>query len=173
VPTSGQSGLNHPTDRARLSRTVSSSDDPRDRGVYFAYGSNMSSTRILERLPNARAMGAASWPGMRLTCNQLSIDGSGKANLVADEGHRAWGVLYEIEERDWVVLDKFEARYVRRRCSVNLDGGAIRAAQVYLGNGPFCEIPPFDWYRDHLLEGAREFELPRSIIELILSFDTI
>jgi gamma-glutamylcyclotransferase len=133
----------------------------------------MSSARFWQRVPNARALGRATWPGMRLTCNQVSVDGSGKANLVTDDGNRAWGVLYEIHERDWRILDGFEPGYTRQSCTVQIEDGAILSAQAYLGNGPFRETPTFDWYRDHLLEGAREFQLPRSIIELILSFETI
>jgi gamma-glutamylcyclotransferase len=143
-----------------------------DCTYYFAYGSNMSSVRIRERVPNARAIGPASWPGMRLTCNQVARDGSGKANLVVDPALTAWGVIYELQSSDWSILDRFEPGYRRRLCSIRGGDGTPITAQVYLGMGPFGAGLPCDWYRDHLLLGAREFGLPGPIIELILSFDT-
>ena len=132
----------------------------------------MSSARICERIPNARTIGRAYWSGMRLTCNKVAADGSGKANLISDERHTAWGVLYELDEPDWIALDGFEPGYTRQRCSVIHMDDQIIPAQVYLADAPYCVTPPHDWYRDHLLNGAREFGLPASVMEMVLKFGT-
>ena len=81
--------------------------------LYFAYGSNMSSARLRDRIPDAQSIGRAHWPGMRLAFNKVGVDGSGKANLVADPGSVAWGVLFKIPGDAWAILDAFEVTAYR------------------------------------------------------------
>jgi predicted AAA+ superfamily ATPase len=49
---------------------------------YFAYGSNMLSTRLIARAPSARAAGLGSVAGMSLQFHKTSTDGSGKCDMV-------------------------------------------------------------------------------------------
>jgi gamma-glutamylcyclotransferase len=141
-------------------------------GHYFAYGSNMSTQRLLARVPSASALGRAHFSGYRVVCNKPSLDGSGKANLVEAAETTVWGVVYRISSEDWKTLDDFEPRYTRHICQARLDNGEHVAAGVYvwLGDAPATET--FDWYRDHLLRGAREHGLPREAIEHIDSLAT-
>ena len=138
--------------------------------LYFAYGSNMSSRRLRARVPGARARGRGWLEDKRLVCNKPSKDGSGKANLVDAAGAVVWGVLYEIEEPDWPSLDRYEPDYSRVGCEVNIAADRRALAQVYIWIGRGPDIPLLDWYREHLLEGAREHGLPpdhiRSLEEL-------
>jgi gamma-glutamylcyclotransferase len=155
---------------------------------YFAYGSNMSSRRLQERVPTALPYGVALARDKRLVCNRRSRDGSGKANLSIAPGAAAWGVLYRLEARDWNVLDRFEPGYSRLSCEVfvaaesaspfgehafdevtHIDSNPhVRVpAQIYLWQGDGPEIQPFDWYRKHLLDGAREHGLPDEHIRVI------
>jgi len=78
-----------------------------------------------------------------------------------------WGVLYEIGDDDWLILDRYESDYSRFACQVYLKANQRVPAEVYLWTGQGPEIPPLDWYRDHMLEGAREHELPPDHIRLI------
>ena len=126
--------------------------------IYFAYGSNMSSARLRERVPQARALGAAQIEGWRFAWNKLGRDGSGKANLVAEARAVVWGVLYEIRPDDWSILDRFEPGYTRMRHT--LRGGGVRGAQLYVCEALGPDLALQHWYRDHLLEGAREHALP-------------
>ena len=134
---------------------------------YFAYGSNMSSRRLRERITGARAREIAWLTDKRLACNKPGRDGTGKANLQEAHGARAWGVLYRIDDSDWPTLDRFEPDYRRVQCEAQLVTGARRIAQVYLWLGNGADIQPHDWYIDHLLEGAREHCLPDEHIRLI------
>ena len=52
---------------------------------YFAYGSNMSSRRLRERMPGARAESRAILPCHRLAWHKIGKDGSGKCDIVADQ----------------------------------------------------------------------------------------
>jgi gamma-glutamylcyclotransferase len=47
---------------------------------YFAYGSNMSLSRLRERVPSAEAVGCFSLNGHDLRFHKLSKDGSGKCD---------------------------------------------------------------------------------------------
>ena len=76
--------------------------------LYFAYGSNMSATRLAERLGEARPLGRAQLAHFELAWNKPGADGSGKANVCARVGTSTWGVLFALEEREWPLLDRFE-----------------------------------------------------------------
>ncbi len=68
---------------------------------YFAYGSNMNPDRIRERIPQARAVGAAEIRGWRL-----------RERLYADieraKGGRVYGVLYVVTQSELYRLDAYE-----------------------------------------------------------------
>jgi hypothetical protein len=133
-------------------------------GIYFAYGSNMSSLRLRERLPTARSLGAARLPGWRLAPNKPGKDGSGKANLVADPGAAVWGVLYELIAADWPTLDRFEPGYTRLPQPIEDGRSRLQRAQVYVFTQHGPDLAMHHWYREHLLQGAREHALPTDYI---------
>ena len=139
--------------------------------LYFAYGSNMSTARLHARIARAEPVGAARVEGYRTFCNKRGKDGSGKANLVATPTAEAWGVLCRLTPADWEILDRFEWGYQRKTRQVLAREGEAHRAQLYLALQPEKrEIPPFDWYRELCLEGAREHALPESTIDQIASW---
>ena len=81
--------------------------------LYFAYGSNLRSTRMLDRVPSATSLGAARLAGHGFRMNKRGRDGSAKANLIVSASEHVWGVIYRIEPVDWPVLDRFEGGYER------------------------------------------------------------
>ena len=136
--------------------------------LYFAYGSNMSSSRLRVRVPSARPVGAARLHDWRFACNKLGADGSGKANVVPSPGALVWGVAFEVEPVAFAVLDRFEPGY--RRIGVSLLHVAASrelTAQVYVADPHGAELPPTPEYREHLLTGAREFALPGDVHEAL------
>jgi hypothetical protein len=139
--------------------------------LYFAYGSNMSSRRLRARVPAARALGAARLPGMRRVVNKRGQDGSGKVNVIEDPASHVWGVVFEIARADWPELDRHEWGYARRAAEV-LAAAERLAVQLYVAESPLVAdgLAPFDWYREFLLEGAREHALPD---EVIASFEAL
>ncbi len=132
--------------------------------LYFAYGSNMSSRRLRARVPAARSLGSARLADRRLAFNKPGRDGSGRANIVREPGVAVWGVLYEIEVSDWSVLDGFEIGYERVKCDVTSARAEQLSAQVYQWTADTPEITPREWYREYLLEGAREHALPADYV---------
>jgi hypothetical protein len=53
---------------------------PPEPVVYFAYGSNMSTARLRERMPSCKPLGTATLPGHALRFHKRSTDKSGKCN---------------------------------------------------------------------------------------------
>lgn len=135
--------------------------------LYFAYGSNMSSARLLARVEGARALGAATLPHHSLVFDKPGQDGTAKANLRPLEGAAAHGVLWEIESRALVVLDGFEPGYRRVRLAVDAPRAVRHEAWTYLHPGTDAPIRPSVEYLGHLVAGAREHGLPRELHALL------
>ena len=130
----------------------------------------MSTDRLRARIPGAEPAGAARIEGFELVCNKRGKDGSGKANLV-EASASAWGVLFRVTHADWTALDRFEWGYARHTCRVFDRADTPLDAQLYLALAPEPrDIPPYDWYRAHCLDGAREHDLPGDVIATIESW---
>jgi len=140
--------------------------------IYFAYGSNMSSRRLRQRVPSARVVGRGVLPGYRLAWHQRGRDGSGKCDIAAGGGRDVvHGVVYAFrpEHKPW--LDRAEGlghSYAQRTVRAWLveRGGWLEALTYYaLRTG--AGRTPFAWYRDHVLIGAREHGLPGPYIRML------
>ena len=140
--------------------------------VYFAYGSNMSSARLLARVSGAAALGRAHVSGWSLRFNKRGRDGTGKANLVPAPGALCWGVAWTLPDDAWPRLDRFEPGYERHTFRLQRSAGDEIDAQAYLHACPPAapSIAPSDTYLDHLLNGALEHDLPDDYVAKIRSF---
>ncbi len=96
---------------------------------YFAYGSNMLTARLRERVPSATAIGIGQLLGHALRWDKRSWqDGSGKCDAEATSRNDdvVWGVLFELDPEDKPALDKAEgvgAGYLEKMVSERVDGG--------------------------------------------------
>ena len=142
------------------------------RELYFAYGSNLSTRRLAERIPDPRPIAVAGLDAHLLVFNKPSADGSGKANLVPKTGSVAWGVVWSIPAAAWATLDGFEPGYRRTPCRVRDGAGQWHYAQVYLWESSGAEQLPYASYVGHLLEGAREHGLPDAFIRFLAGVRT-
>lgn len=132
---------------------------------YFAYGSNMASQRLRRRLPSAEPIGPARLDGYRRTFNVYSTrDGSAKCNAVPDAvGPGLFGVVFRIDPAERLLLDRFEGtgvEYRAVRVRVVLLCGRAEDALTYLGTRIDVSRLPFHWYKEHVLRGALEHNLP-------------
>ena len=135
--------------------------------LYFAYGSNLKTGRMRQRVSSARKEAVAFLEHHRLVCNKRGRDGSAKANLAPAAGHRAWGVLYRIDPAHLEALDRFEGGYERVEVEVRTAAGDTRRATTYRSDQIASDPTPFDWYRSMILEGAREHGLPEEYLALL------
>jgi hypothetical protein len=137
----------------------------------FAYGSNMSVARLRVRAPSARLISTGRLPGHALTWHKVGMDGSGKCDAlptgIVDD--TVWGAVFEIHEREREELNRVEdlgRGYEERRVVVQTPGGPI-AAQMFSGIRTSPSVRPFEWYKRHVLTGARELGLPGEYIAAI------
>lgn len=145
---------------------------PNDLVHYFAYGSNMSRERLAARVAEPVTLGTARLAGMRLACNKPGRDGSGKANIVRDPDSHVWGVVYGLRWVDLDALDGFEPGYAREIHRVLRGDGTPFDAHTYRWLPTDPPLAPAAWYRDLILEGAREHGLPQSAQRAIQEWDT-
>jgi gamma-glutamylcyclotransferase len=146
---------------------------------YFAYGSNMSHLRLVQRTPSARRLGVAELVGHRLRFHKVGhLDGSGKcdAEHTGHDGDRVIGVVYEIDEHEKSLLDHYEGvgkGYEVEQVSVTFGNGALCSAFIYIATHTDPSVKPFHWYKQHVTRGARENSLPPDYIEMLEGVSTI
>lgn len=137
--------------------------------IYFSYGSNMSSRRLLARISTADRVGVAELFAHELRFHKVSdIDGSAKCDAcyTGDPLHVVHGVLFDISESARVLLDTFEGvgcGYMVKAVRVRLAGTTLDAF-TYVATSIDAELRPFHWYKEHVLQGAREHCLPQAYI---------
>ena len=141
----------------------------------FSFGSNMSSSRLLARLPNATRIGTAILAGYELTFDMVSTDGSGKGNVRPsnDKSAQVYGVVYQLNDAEKTILDAIEGpRYDCVDIQVTLLDGQQVAAHCQIANTTDAQILPYDWYMQHVHRGALEAGVPNAYSDAIKSRPT-
>ena len=141
---------------------------------YFAYGSNMCSPLLKDRVPSAEKYAIAALKGHVLKFHKISKkDGSGKCDAFETKSPEdiVYGVLFEISENEKQDLDRIEglgAGYEEKYVYVNLldEERGIRAF-TYYATKIDDSLKPYDWYKDFVVSGAREHNLPKVYIKLL------
>lgn len=146
---------------------------------YFSYGSNMSIKRLLGRLPSAKKVDNGILEKHELKFHKVSRkDGSAKcdASETGKSEHLLYGVVFHISKDEKPELDIEEGLgygYEQKDVKIILNDGSTIEAFTYYATNIDPELKPLDWYREHVLRGARENELPIEYIHSIeiLEFD--
>jgi len=138
---------------------------------YFAYGSNLLLKKMREVVPSAVPCSVARLSGYRLKFHKKSIDGSAKCDAfrTGDEQDVVHLVVYEIDEKEKPNLDRAEGLgcgYNEVEIEVKGDGGPVTAF-MYVADSEYIDntLQPYTWYKQYVLEGARQHGLPESYIE--------
>jgi cation transport regulator ChaC len=141
--------------------------------LYFAYGSNMDEQRVkaANRCPNARFIFKALLPGYRLVFTGDGDTGTCAADAIPDPASLVWGVVYDVTDSDRRQLDARESvasrAYRPREVLVHPHGDIEQRVMVltYATRDPASkQRPPNREYLDHLLRGARRWDLPADYI---------
>ena len=140
--------------------------------IYFAYGSNMSTTVMAKRCPGAFVLGAGQLTAHRLVFNLPSQRWGGyAANVVPDTRSAVWGVLWNVTENHLVSLDRVETRYDRYPIMVAQNDSDLMAmtykvkASLVSPNGG----SPDPTYLASILDGAIEHGLPDNYVRALRS----
>lgn len=137
----------------------------------FAYGSNMLTRRIQERVPSARRIATAILAGYELRWHKVNRDGSGKCDIVHVQTPQAkvLGVVYEILRSQKPALDAAEGLgngYDEAQIVVQAAGGEMHV-QTYFATEIDSSSVPYLWYKALVVAGAKEHGLPNAYISTL------
>ena len=137
--------------------------------LYFAYGSNLLTRRLLERTPSAKKLCTGVLRQHELRWHKAGEDGSGKCDVLqsADPKSVVLGVVYRIEATERPALDAAESLgvgYQLKQVAVESGGGRLNP-WLYHAIRIDAEAVPYDWYHRLVVAGAREHEFPEAYIE--------
>ena len=131
--------------------------------LYFAYGSNMLEQRLTKRVKSAEFFSNAWIRGYEVRFRKISIDGSGKADLVQTGNPEdiVHGVVYQFDPYERDALNEAERGYDRTPIQVHTDCGDRDVTTYLARRGRIDEsLKPYTWYRDLILCGAEQHGMP-------------
>ena len=136
---------------------------------YFAYGSNMSLTRLRERAPSAVAIGCYTLAGHDLRFHKSGRDGSGKCDAFhsGDRCDVVYGVVFDICPSEKPALDKAEGLgygYDEKNVTIHSVDGTLLESFIYIATETDESLKPYSWYVNHVLVGARAASLPQEYV---------
>jgi len=145
---------------------------------YFSYGSNMSSKRLGLRVPSAKSHAAAILQNHQLKWHKRGLDSSAKCDVEYSENnsHFVIGVVFKILPDHKVLLDAYEGLgkgYEVKQISVKDREGNLFDAFTYYATDIDKSLSVYHWYKQHVLVGAREHDLPNEYITKIENINTI
>jgi hypothetical protein len=140
--------------------------------LYFAYGSNMSTPRLRYRVPGCRFTFVARLPNYKLCFHKRSNDGSVKCNAfgTAKPTDAVIGAVYQIPTNEKPALDDAEglgSGYHEGIVPVLSPKGGEVVVCTYIADASFIDdnLQPYSWYKDFVLAGAEEHQLPPEYVE--------
>jgi hypothetical protein len=97
--------------------------------IYFAYGSNMLTARLVRRCPGAKEMRSAQLAGYRLRFDKRSRDGSGKGTIhsTSSQHDKIYGVLFDVR---LTFGNRPEFGYTLRMCLFCSPGPKVRGPKI-------------------------------------------
>jgi gamma-glutamylcyclotransferase (GGCT)/AIG2-like uncharacterized protein YtfP len=131
--------------------------------LYFAYGSNMLEQRLKDRVKSAEFLLNAWIRGYEVRFRKMSIDGSGKADLVqtGDLEDIVHGVVYQFDPNERDALNESERGYDRAAIQVHTDSGDRDVTTYLARRGRIDEsLKPYTWYLEVIRCGAEQHGLP-------------
>ncbi len=137
--------------------------------LYFAYGSNMLTTRLAARCPSVLCKGIAYTDGWHVQFTKPGGDGSGKAGLAQAPSARHPGILYQIHSKEIDTLDRIEGvghGYTRHDgFPVTTVAGEAVSSFTYMPTRHDQSLLPYDWYLALCVAGAMEHGLDAHLLE--------
>jgi gamma-glutamylcyclotransferase (GGCT)/AIG2-like uncharacterized protein YtfP len=128
---------------------------------YFAYGSNMSQSRMIKRglIPTNKQI--AFLDNYEFLINKRSYKNPkiGYANVTEKKNSVVEGILYEVEDHEILLLDRFEGapkHYSREILNLRLQDGSIVQGIVYIANFGWTsprQLKTTSEYKKFILEG--------------------
>ncbi len=130
---------------------------------YFAYASNLSHKRMLERCPDCKPISTATLNHYKLIFTGWSRQWhGGVATIRASQGGRVMGGVYEISEKCLRALDEQEGYptlYDRINVSVTTKDASLVKAVTYIKREQAQETQPTKEYLAVISQGYKDWQL--------------
>lgn len=131
-----------------------------NKTFYFAYGSNMSEKRMIDRGVDYKDRFKGILNNYKFTINKKSYKDPlmGFANIIKSDSDIVEGIIYELEENDIKKLDKFEGfpkHYDRIKLFVDSDRGMLECI-VYVATEKWVvekELKTTTEYKKFIIDG--------------------
>lgn len=133
----------------------------------------MSRRRLFSRISGVTNIGTARLRGYQLRFHKLSQkDGTGKCDAFRTDNQHdyVYGVVYCLSPEKKYLLDSIEGvgvGYREEKVQVTMETGEQKEASMYVAITIQSSLKPYNWYKEHVLHGARENHLPEDYIEII------
>ena len=148
---------------------------------YFAYGSNLLTRRLRQRVPSARFSAVTTMSKHVLRFHKLSIDKkgnrSGKCNVrfTGRDEDVVYGVVFNIDRNEKQKLDEAEDGYSTEVLTLTSRSGAVPGFMYCVVDHSLLDdsLQPYDWYKDLVVAGAREHNLPAEYIQQLENVESV
>lgn len=142
---------------------------------HFGYGSNLSTAYTLDMLPNAKFFMKAYLPNYSVQFQFWSeLRQGGLSNISVDPGQMVHGVLFEVPEKEMILLDDmdgvYKGQYFRKTFLILGEDGKTYPADLYKVIDPLGPFTPSKGYVEIMLNGAKEQNLDPEYIKKIQAF---
>jgi hypothetical protein len=145
---------------------------------YFAFGSNLSSARLLQRIPDASVHSVATLTRHQLCWRKNDRGQSGKCDIDFTDhpDDIVYGVIYLMTHAEKLELDVYETAgfgYDHKHIEVTTIDGETIEAFTYYALDIDHDQQPFHWYKEHVVRGAEEHDFPGHYVEHIRATPSI
>lgn len=126
----------------------------------------MSSERLNERIPAAEPIATGRLNNYSFICNKIGGNRICYANIEYDVNSHLYGVIYKLEPEDLNTLDRYEGNYQREEVTIDLTSKTVKAI-TYISDYTSEDLQVEEWYKDHIINGAREHQIPEEYVQSI------
>ena len=128
---------------------------------YFAYGPDLNKKLMRQRCPDSKPEFIARLPNYKLVFVGWSRQWRcGLVNIRPFRGERVPGAIYEVSDRDWKRLDRYQGypgNYTRLDVTVFDEDGEPVKAITYIKSGQAEEAQPSKEYLAPIQQGYRDW----------------
>jgi len=130
--------------------------------LYIAYGSNINLEQMAYRCPHSKVVGISE-------IKNFELEFRGVATIVPKENASVPVLIWELDERDLPILNRYEGHphlYRQEKMPFELDGQSYEGMAYLMNRGEIA--PPSQQYYNTILQGYRENGLDESFLQKAL-----
>ena len=134
----------------------------KNKQLYIAYGSNINLEQMKYRCPHSKVVGTSK-------IKDYELEFRGVATIVSNKGATVPVLIWELDERDLPVLNRYEGwprLYRQETMSFELNGREVEGMAYLMNYGELS--PPSQQYYNTILQGYRENGLDEKYLQIAL-----